>query len=138
MCFTNCDNHTNEITIARIFAPLRYLLLEILATCYLDKAALRYLHQKLALENCCQINLLHITCFISQFLSYSNLLLCIKGHIRGLYGFREQIVQLQLLVGSTLKYLSNCATVIPCSWGLSQTRVENVFACELNSKQEIK
>ena len=59
MCFTNCDNHTNKITIARTFAPLRYLLLEILAICYFKKFAL----ENLLLETCCQINLLHITCF---------------------------------------------------------------------------
>ena len=51
MCFTNCDNHANEITIARTFAPLRYLLLEIFFTRYFEKLAWENCWEKLALRN---------------------------------------------------------------------------------------
>ena len=41
--YSQFPSSANEITIARTFAPLRYLLLEILATCYFKKLALENL-----------------------------------------------------------------------------------------------
>ena len=85
MSFTNCDNYTNETTICLNYHSFEY---STLFHTPLPQPLL-YLHQ------------FYFTCIVFYFQHFSFLvnpkhthsyilLLCIKGHIRGLQGFREQ------------------------------------------------
>ena len=112
LCFTNYDNHTNEVAICQNTYSLELLHFISLYFTALYFSCISFTHCILFLALVLQQKPLHThTHHISQ--------LRIEGHISGLQGYREQIAYLQLLVGSTLKYLSNCTAVIPCTWGLS-------------------
>lgn len=112
LSFIHCDNHTNEIEICQDTYSLEVLSLTPLHITLLILHYFYFLHFNFSTYSFIVETSSHTqTHYRSQ--------LCIEGHISGLQGFREQIVYLQLLVGSTLKYLSNCTTVIPCTWGLS-------------------
>ena len=119
MCFTNCDNQTNEITICPNNCSLELLPFTLLAFTFIVFTLLAIVYFLYLLSE-----LYSFLVSIKNNHTHYSTLLCTKGHISGLQGLREQIVYLQLLVGSTLKYLLNCTAVIPCTWGLSaSTRV---------------